>query len=130
MKQIVITLRSTILHESFPVLLFNDELTLRSPRLCPTAVFAKYENQINVFSEFLEDLPDTEEPVWVLGKSYNVKTGMDPTGLCSLCLHIVLLFIAIFCVSVVCIICYVRMFSLPVHSCLFMFLTRESRAAV
>ncbi|XP_046898877.1 cysteine protease ATG4A [Hypomesus transpacificus] len=38
------------------------------------AVFAKYENQINVFSEFLEDLPDTEEPVWVLGKSYNVKT--------------------------------------------------------
>ncbi|KAK3524493.1 hypothetical protein QTP70_029280 [Hemibagrus guttatus] len=38
------------------------------------AVLAKYENQINVFSEFLEDLPDTEEPVWILGESYNVKT--------------------------------------------------------
>ncbi|GAA6065346.1 cysteine protease ATG4A isoform X1, partial [Tachysurus ichikawai] len=35
---------------------------------------AKYENQINVFSEFLEDLPDTEGPVWLLGESYNVKT--------------------------------------------------------
>uniref|UniRef100_A0A8C8G3I1 Cysteine protease n=1 Tax=Oncorhynchus tshawytscha TaxID=74940 RepID=A0A8C8G3I1_ONCTS len=34
-----------------------------------------YENQINVFSEFLEDLPDTDEPVWVLGECYNVKTG-------------------------------------------------------
>uniref|UniRef100_A0A8C8G3N6 Cysteine protease n=1 Tax=Oncorhynchus tshawytscha TaxID=74940 RepID=A0A8C8G3N6_ONCTS len=33
-----------------------------------------YENQINVFSEFLEDLPDTDEPVWVLGECYNVKT--------------------------------------------------------
>ncbi|KAF5889216.1 cysteine protease ATG4A, partial [Clarias magur] len=38
------------------------------------AVLAKYENQINVFSEFLEDLPDSEEPVWVLGESYNIKT--------------------------------------------------------
>lgn len=38
-------------------------------------VLAKYENQINVFSEFLEDLPDTEELVWILGHSYNVKTG-------------------------------------------------------
>ncbi|KAI5624671.1 cysteine protease ATG4A [Silurus asotus] len=38
------------------------------------AVLAKYENQINVFSEFLEDLPDTDDPVWILGESYNVKT--------------------------------------------------------
>ncbi|XP_076835600.1 cysteine protease ATG4A [Brachyhypopomus gauderio] len=37
------------------------------------AVLATYENQINVFSEFL-DLPDTDEPVWILGESYNVKT--------------------------------------------------------
>ncbi|KAK1788022.1 hypothetical protein P4O66_016496, partial [Electrophorus voltai] len=37
-------------------------------------VLAKYENQINVFSEFLEDLPDTNEPVWILGECYNVKT--------------------------------------------------------
>uniref|UniRef100_W5LLX4 Cysteine protease n=1 Tax=Astyanax mexicanus TaxID=7994 RepID=W5LLX4_ASTMX len=38
-------------------------------------VLAKYENQINVFSEFLEDIPDTDEPVWILGAYYNVKTG-------------------------------------------------------
>ncbi|CAB1315916.1 unnamed protein product, partial [Coregonus sp. 'balchen'] len=37
-------------------------------------VLAKYENQINVFSEFLEDLPDTDEPVWILGECYNAKT--------------------------------------------------------
>uniref|UniRef100_A0AAR2LCF5 Cysteine protease n=1 Tax=Pygocentrus nattereri TaxID=42514 RepID=A0AAR2LCF5_PYGNA len=36
---------------------------------------AKYENQINVFSEYLEDLPDTDEPVWILGECYDVKTG-------------------------------------------------------
>ncbi|XP_051536144.1 cysteine protease ATG4A-like isoform X1 [Myxocyprinus asiaticus] len=39
------------------------------------AVLAKYENQINVFSEFLEDLPDTDEPVWILGACYDVKTN-------------------------------------------------------
>uniref|UniRef100_A0A671T1C9 Cysteine protease n=1 Tax=Sinocyclocheilus anshuiensis TaxID=1608454 RepID=A0A671T1C9_9TELE len=35
---------------------------------------AKYENQINVFSEFLEDLPDVDEPVWILGACYDLKT--------------------------------------------------------
>ncbi len=34
---------------------------------------AKYENQINVFSEFLEDLED--EPVWILGVCYDLKTS-------------------------------------------------------
>ncbi|KAI1902598.1 hypothetical protein AGOR_G00017580 [Albula goreensis] len=38
------------------------------------AVLAKYENQINAFSEFLEDLPDTDEPVWILGARYNIRT--------------------------------------------------------
>ncbi|XP_066570983.1 cysteine protease ATG4A isoform X1 [Amia ocellicauda] len=38
------------------------------------AVLAKYENQINVFSDLLEDLPDTEEPVWILGEHYDIKT--------------------------------------------------------
>uniref|UniRef100_A0A671T1E4 Cysteine protease n=1 Tax=Sinocyclocheilus anshuiensis TaxID=1608454 RepID=A0A671T1E4_9TELE len=37
-------------------------------------VLAKYENQINVFSEFLEDLPDVDEPVWILGACYDLKT--------------------------------------------------------
>uniref|UniRef100_A0A8C1DIQ6 Cysteine protease n=1 Tax=Cyprinus carpio carpio TaxID=630221 RepID=A0A8C1DIQ6_CYPCA len=38
------------------------------------AVLAKYENQINAFSEFLEDLPDVDEPVWILGARYDLKT--------------------------------------------------------
>uniref|UniRef100_A0A8C1NGH6 Cysteine protease n=1 Tax=Cyprinus carpio TaxID=7962 RepID=A0A8C1NGH6_CYPCA len=37
-------------------------------------VLAKYENQINAFSEFLEDLPDVDEPVWILGACYDLKT--------------------------------------------------------
>uniref|UniRef100_A0A8C1HMP3 Cysteine protease n=1 Tax=Cyprinus carpio carpio TaxID=630221 RepID=A0A8C1HMP3_CYPCA len=37
-------------------------------------VLAKYENQINAFSEFLEDLPDVDEPVWILGARYDLKT--------------------------------------------------------
>ncbi|XP_067280852.1 cysteine protease ATG4A [Pseudorasbora parva] len=35
------------------------------------AVLAKYENQ---FSEYLEDLPEADEPVWILGECYHVKT--------------------------------------------------------
>lgn len=38
------------------------------------SVLATYENQINVLSEFLEDFPDTDEPVWILGACYNSKT--------------------------------------------------------
>ncbi|XP_028839401.1 cysteine protease ATG4A isoform X1 [Denticeps clupeoides] len=37
-------------------------------------VLAKYENQINVFSDFLDELPDSAEPVWILGQCYDVKT--------------------------------------------------------
>uniref|UniRef100_A0A8C1GW79 Cysteine protease n=1 Tax=Cyprinus carpio TaxID=7962 RepID=A0A8C1GW79_CYPCA len=38
------------------------------------AVLAKYENQINAFSDFLEDLPEVDEPVWILGACYDLKT--------------------------------------------------------
>uniref|UniRef100_A0A8C9S8S9 Cysteine protease n=1 Tax=Scleropages formosus TaxID=113540 RepID=A0A8C9S8S9_SCLFO len=34
---------------------------------------SKYENQINVFSELLDELPDTEEPLWILGQRYDVR---------------------------------------------------------
>ncbi|KTG04484.1 hypothetical protein cypCar_00003454 [Cyprinus carpio] len=45
------------------------------------AVLAKYENQINAFSEFLEDLPDVDEPVWILGARYDLKTrGTGPSS--------------------------------------------------
>uniref|UniRef100_A0A8C1W7Y5 Cysteine protease n=1 Tax=Cyprinus carpio TaxID=7962 RepID=A0A8C1W7Y5_CYPCA len=37
-------------------------------------VLAKYENQINAFSDFLEDLPEVDEPVWILGACYDLKT--------------------------------------------------------
>uniref|UniRef100_A0A672QRT3 Cysteine protease n=1 Tax=Sinocyclocheilus grahami TaxID=75366 RepID=A0A672QRT3_SINGR len=37
------------------------------------SVLAKYENQVNVFSEFLEALPDVDEPVWILGACYDLK---------------------------------------------------------
>lgn len=43
--------------------------------LSSLVVLAKYENQINVFSDYLEELPDSDEPVWILGKRYNIKTG-------------------------------------------------------
>lgn len=38
-------------------------------------VLAKYENQINAFSDFLEDLPEVDEPVWILGACYDLKTS-------------------------------------------------------
>ncbi|MGH0147705.1 UNVERIFIED_CONTAM: hypothetical protein FKN15_035348 [Acipenser sinensis] len=37
------------------------------------AVRAQCETQINAFSDLLEDLPDTDEPVWLLGEQYCVK---------------------------------------------------------
>ncbi|TRY60035.1 hypothetical protein DNTS_010082, partial [Danionella cerebrum] len=44
-------------------------------------VLAKYENQFNAFSDYLEDLPETDEPVWILGACYNVKTrGTGPSS--------------------------------------------------
>uniref|UniRef100_A0A8C1W597 Cysteine protease n=1 Tax=Cyprinus carpio TaxID=7962 RepID=A0A8C1W597_CYPCA len=39
-----------------------------------TVFLAKYENQINAFSDFLEDLPEVDEPVWILGACYDLKT--------------------------------------------------------
>ncbi|KTG38659.1 hypothetical protein cypCar_00003879, partial [Cyprinus carpio] len=45
------------------------------------AVLAKYENQINAFSDFLEDLPEVDEPVWILGACYDLKTrGTGPSS--------------------------------------------------
>uniref|UniRef100_A0A4W3JCB5 Cysteine protease n=1 Tax=Callorhinchus milii TaxID=7868 RepID=A0A4W3JCB5_CALMI len=37
-------------------------------------VLAKCENQIPGFSELLEDFPETDEPAWILGKCYHLKT--------------------------------------------------------
>ncbi|KAG8509345.1 Cysteine protease ATG4A, partial [Galemys pyrenaicus] len=35
---------------------------------------SKYENQITIFADYLEDFPDTDELVWILGKQYLLKT--------------------------------------------------------
>lgn len=36
---------------------------------------SKYENQIIIFTEYLEEFPDTDELVWILGKPHLLKTG-------------------------------------------------------
>uniref|UniRef100_A0A8C2IAN9 Cysteine protease n=1 Tax=Cyprinus carpio TaxID=7962 RepID=A0A8C2IAN9_CYPCA len=51
------------------------------------AVLAKYENQINAFSEFLEDLPDVDEPVWILGARYDLKTSKTGHNVVALLSH-------------------------------------------
>lgn len=36
---------------------------------------SKYENQITIFTDYLEEFPDTDELVWILGKQHLLKTG-------------------------------------------------------
>ncbi|XP_063136364.1 cysteine protease ATG4A isoform X4 [Rattus norvegicus] len=38
------------------------------------SVMSKYENQIIIFTEYLEEFPDTDELVWILGKPHLLKT--------------------------------------------------------
>lgn len=35
---------------------------------------SKYENQILIFPDYLEEFPDTDELVWILGKQHPFKT--------------------------------------------------------
>ncbi|KAK7804403.1 hypothetical protein U0070_009333 [Myodes glareolus] len=35
---------------------------------------SKYENQITIFTDYLEEFPDTDELVWILGKQHLLKT--------------------------------------------------------
>uniref|UniRef100_A0A2K6LUV2 Cysteine protease n=1 Tax=Rhinopithecus bieti TaxID=61621 RepID=A0A2K6LUV2_RHIBE len=35
---------------------------------------SKYENQITIFTDYLEEYPDTDELVWILGKQHLLKT--------------------------------------------------------
>uniref|UniRef100_A0A8C8RCN5 Cysteine protease n=1 Tax=Pelusios castaneus TaxID=367368 RepID=A0A8C8RCN5_9SAUR len=39
------------------------------------AALSKYENQITVLSEYLEEFPETDGPVWILGRQHNLKTN-------------------------------------------------------
>lgn len=39
------------------------------------SVMSKYENQILIFPDYLEEFPDTDELVWILGKQHPLKTG-------------------------------------------------------
>uniref|UniRef100_A0A7N5JLE0 Cysteine protease n=1 Tax=Ailuropoda melanoleuca TaxID=9646 RepID=A0A7N5JLE0_AILME len=38
------------------------------------SVLSKYENQITIFADYLEEFPDTDELVWILGKQHLLKT--------------------------------------------------------
>ncbi|XP_003935915.1 cysteine protease ATG4A isoform X1 [Saimiri boliviensis] len=38
------------------------------------SVLSKYENQITIFTEYLEEYPNTDELVWILGKQHLLKT--------------------------------------------------------
>nr|KAF6491767.1 autophagy related 4A cysteine peptidase [Molossus molossus] len=38
------------------------------------SVLSKYENQITIFVDYLEEFPDTDELVWILGKQHLLKT--------------------------------------------------------
>uniref|UniRef100_A0A9L0S4F8 Cysteine protease n=1 Tax=Equus caballus TaxID=9796 RepID=A0A9L0S4F8_HORSE len=38
------------------------------------SVLSKYENQITIFTDYLEEFPDTDELVWILGKQHLLKT--------------------------------------------------------
>jgi cysteine protease ATG4 len=39
------------------------------------SVLSKYENQITIFTDYLEEFPDSDELVWILGKKHLLKTG-------------------------------------------------------
>uniref|UniRef100_A0A8C0TM48 Cysteine protease n=2 Tax=Canis lupus familiaris TaxID=9615 RepID=A0A8C0TM48_CANLF len=38
------------------------------------SVLSKYENQITIFADYLEEFPDSDELVWILGKQHLLKT--------------------------------------------------------
>ncbi|ELK33968.1 Cysteine protease ATG4A, partial [Myotis davidii] len=38
------------------------------------SVLSKYENQITIFADYLEEFPDTDDLVWILGKQHLLKT--------------------------------------------------------
>ncbi|XP_073217339.1 cysteine protease ATG4A isoform X4 [Lepidochelys kempii] len=38
------------------------------------SVLSKYENQTTVLSEYLEEFPETDGSVWILGRQYHLKT--------------------------------------------------------
>ncbi|KAM9667946.1 cysteine protease ATG4A isoform 4-T4 [Dama dama] len=50
----------------------KDGACVNSPRLL--GVLSKYENQITIFADYLEEFPDTDELVWILGKQHLLKT--------------------------------------------------------
>ncbi|XP_036596316.1 cysteine protease ATG4A [Trichosurus vulpecula] len=45
--------------------------TLRSPG--EKRVFSRCERHITILSDSLEELPETDEPVWILGKQYDLQ---------------------------------------------------------
>lgn len=40
------------------------------------SVLSRYENQITILSDYLEEFPETDEPVWILGRQHHLNTGI------------------------------------------------------
>ncbi|KAM6057127.1 cysteine protease ATG4A isoform 1-T1 [Theristicus caerulescens] len=38
------------------------------------SVLSRYENQITILSDYLEEFPETDEPVWILGRQHHLNT--------------------------------------------------------
>lgn len=41
------------------------------------SVLSRYENQITILSDYLEEFPDTDEPVWILGRQHHLNEGIS-----------------------------------------------------
>lgn len=40
------------------------------------SVLSRYENQITILSDYLEEFPETDEPVWILGRQHHLNAGI------------------------------------------------------
>lgn len=45
------------------------------------SVLSRYENQITILSDYLEEFPETDEPVWILGRQHHLNTGIFRMGI-------------------------------------------------
>lgn len=50
------------------------------------SVLSRYENQITILSDYLEEFPETDEPVWILGRQHHLNTGIFRMKIvCKIC---------------------------------------------
>lgn len=59
----------------------NSKLCIKEQRakmnfVYSSSVLSRYENQITILSDYLEEFPETDEPVWILGRQHHLNTGI------------------------------------------------------